>query len=368
MCLRKIHHSDYSATVKVEYPVNSPTSIQSVAVTPGSVTIVTIPNSSSQGWALNTVSNNSIRATADEEFVVYMVNRAPYTSDAALGLPLDALNTEYLVMNYLGTPSHRIGEVAITAPYDNTDVTITPSVALTGHAAGVPFTVTLQSGQGYLIAGQGNTIGTIIEASRPVSVTNGNKCANIPIPGTIGACDHIFEVAQPVQSWGKEILATNLPLRSVGSPYRILASQDGTTISQNGVSIGTKNRGEFIDTGAITGSHIFSADKPIYVGQFMTGQPSGGTGDPAFGNLIPFAQYDSAYTFSTVGGGQFSQNFVTIYAQNGDASTGSVLLDGSSVPAAEFTARVHRTRMELQSRVITALTLTYIQAEHCSSS
>lgn len=29
-----------------------------------------------------------------------MINRAQYTSDAALGLPVDTLNTEYIVMTY----------------------------------------------------------------------------------------------------------------------------------------------------------------------------------------------------------------------------------------------------------------------------
>ncbi len=262
-----------------------------------------------------------------------MVNRASATSDAALGLPVDALNTEYILLNYGSSASHQIGEALVAPPYDNTDVTITPSAALTSHAASVPFTITLQSGEGYLIKGLGSITGTTFEANRPVSVTNGNRCANI---GGQGVCDHVFEVAQPVQTWGKEILAANLPLRAGGTIYRIIASEDGTNVLQNGSSIGTINRGQFIETAKITGSHIFSSAKPIYVGQFMTGQPGGGTGDPAFGNLIPFAQFGSAYTFSAPGGGQFAQNFVTIYAQNGDASAGSVNLDGSPVPAGDF--------------------------------
>jgi hypothetical protein len=39
----------------------------------------------------------------------------------------------------------------------------------------------------------------------------------------------------------------------------------------------------------IAGNHEFSADKPIFVTQYMTGQSSPGAtlGDPAMGNMIP---------------------------------------------------------------------------------
>jgi len=39
--------------------------------------------------------------------------------------------------------------------------------------------------------------GTIIQADKPVALTNGNQCTNVP-PGTL-FCDHVFEVGQPVR-------------------------------------------------------------------------------------------------------------------------------------------------------------------------
>jgi len=61
-----------------------------------------------------------------------------------------------------------------------------------------------------------------------IRMTNGEICVYIP-PDTC-ACDHIFEVAQPVQTWGKEVPVVNLPNRPAGSIYRILASDDNTTV------------------------------------------------------------------------------------------------------------------------------------------
>ena len=333
--------SDVSTNVTVHYPVNAPTFNTTVAVNPGAVTIVTLPNTAAQSWTANSVQNNAVRTFADDEFIVYMINRAPATSDAALGLPIDTMNTEYIVMDY--NPRFLGAQFNVVAGFDNTTVTITPATALVGRAAGVPFNVVLNRGEGYYGQGsstaQANTLtGTIISADRPVGVTNGDGCTQVPTGVT--ACDHIFEVAQPVASWGMSALVANLPNRTNGTIYRILASQDSTTVSQDGGAIGVINRGQFIETGSLTGNHLFSADNPIFVTQFMPGISSPGAtlGDPAMGNMVPSEQYLSDYTFSTVGGNQFQQHFLTVIAENTDVTGGTILLDGVAIPAGSFSA------------------------------
>jgi len=331
---------DLATNVTVEYPVNSPTFSTTVAVTPGTVTIVNLPIAASTGWIPGTVQNNVVHAFANEEFVCYMTNIRPFSSDAALALPLDTYNTNFIVLSYF---SNLVGvdrsEFAVAAPFDNTIVTITPANNLSsGQPAGVPFNITLNSGEGFFAQGTtngaaGDLSGTIIEADRPITMTNGNKCANVP-PNT-SFCDHIFEVGHPVQTWGTCTLVSNLTNLPAGSFYRILVSEDGTTISQDGSAIATINKGQFHEVGPLTGNHEFSGDNPIFVAQFMSGNNSG-FGDPAMGNMIPPEQYLSGYTFSTVGGNQFAQNFVTIIAEDADVTGGTILLDGTAVPVGDF--------------------------------
>lgn len=345
----ELHLSGEVATnVTIEYPVNAPTFSTTVAINPGSVTIVPLPASAAQTWIAGTVQDNAVRAFADQEFIVYMINRSSATSDAALALPVDALNTRYIVASFFSDIlSSDRSEFAVTGAFDGTTVTITPTNALaggeTGFPAGVPFSVTLDRGQAFL--GQGTTsgssgdlTGTLIEADKPVALTNGNVCTNVP-PGT-AFCDHVFEVAQPVQTWGRTALAAPLPNRDNGSVYRVLASEDDTAVQLDGTRIATLQRGQFHDTGLLAGAHLFSGDKPLFVVQYMTGSTSPGAtlGDPAMGNMVPSEQYLRGYTFSTVGGGQFVQNFVTLIAQDSDVSGGTILLDGAPVPAADFTA------------------------------
>ncbi len=305
---------------------------------PGTVEIVSIPASTSTGWTANSIGNNVVRAYSDDEFIAYMVNIKGFTSDAALALPLDTMNTEYIVLDY--NPRFVGSMFVVHAGYDNTEVTITPTTAIVGHPAGVPFTVNLDRGEGYFARSSSTAVantltGTTVSADRPVGLTNGNGCTQVPA-GT-NACDHIFEVAQPVQSWGNEIGVANLPQRAGGTIYRILASEDTTAVMQDGVALVNLNAGEFHETSSITGNHSFTADKPIYVAQFMTGDsaPGANDGDPAMGNMIPFAQYQDAYTFSTVGGSQFATNYVTIIAANADL--GTLLLDGVPIPAVDYT-------------------------------
>ncbi|MFQ5499165.1 MAG: PKD domain-containing protein [Candidatus Zixiibacteriota bacterium] len=335
--------SDVPTDVTIQYPMNAPIFDTTVAVSPGSVTIVALPLAAQKAWIANLVQDNAVHLFAADEFVAYMINLRSATSDAALGLPVDVMNIDYIVATYIGA-SHGSDwpQFTVLAENDGTDVTITPANNLVGHAAGVPFTVTLNRGEAYFARSQtrvgaaSDLTGTIVESTLRVALTNGNQCTNIPPDFT--ACDHVFEVAQPTQTWGKEVFVTNLPHRS-GSIYRILASSDNTTVLQDGSLLGTINRGEFLETSQLSGRHVFSADSAIFVVQFMPGQNAPGsdpTGDPAMGNLAPSEQYMSNYTFSTVGGSQFAEHFLTITAYNGDLAT--IMLDGVPIGASTFVA------------------------------
>ncbi|MCP3915158.1 MAG: hypothetical protein GY711_06355 [bacterium] len=329
--------SDVATNVTVQYPVNGPFALDTtVAVAPGAITIVDLPLSASEGWTANTTSNNAVHCFGGDDFVVYLINVANVSSDAGLGLPIDVFNTEYIVVDYPSLSNFR-NQFVVWAAFDGTLVTITPTNDLVGHPANVSFDVLLNRGEGYLAeatVGAVDLIGTIVSADRPVGMTNG--CVPT-VPVTVTAADQTFEVAQPVQTWGTQVLVANLPDRPTGTIYRIVASQDGTTVTQDGAFLATLNRGQFFETPVLPGNHIFAADLPFFVVQFMTGNSSPGatTGDPSMGNMIPCEQYLSDYTFSTVGGAQFLLHFLTVIADDTDVAT--ITLDGAPIGAGAFT-------------------------------
>ena len=330
--------SDVATTATVLYPSESPTFSATVEVDPSSITVVSLPAASANAWQADTIDNNAVRVTSANDVVAYMINRDFFTSDAAMGIPVDALRDEYLVIGY---PSIVLGaQFVVFATEDDTVVTITPTVDLVGgRLAEMPFSVTLDAGEGYygLTAATGASVtGTEVVADRPVGLTNGSYCANVP--GATDFCDHMFEMAHPVQTWGNAVVAANLPQRPGGSVYRVVASTDDTEITFDGVSVATLDRGEFYETPPIPSDHLIEGSAPIFACQYMTGNSSPGAtdGDPAQGNLIPVSQYRSDYRFSTIGGNQFGTQYLTIVVAAADI--GVATLDGDVISSEEFTA------------------------------
>ncbi|MEM8711049.1 MAG: IgGFc-binding protein [Planctomycetota bacterium] len=331
-----------ATTVTIEYPSDNPTTTLTVPVAPGAIEIVPLPRDAAQAWVPDVVSSNAVRISAPEEITAYMVNRFPLSSDAALALPNDALNRTYVLADYEPTSPLGLSVFNVVALFDSTTVTITPASDLAGgRAAGVPFQVTLDEGEAYhgeavTTGALGTITGTVIESDRVVGVTNGAKATNIPMGQNFA--DQIFEVAQPVQTWGASYLATNLPNRPGGSIYRVLGAEPGTTVLLDGVAQGTVDLGEFLEIGPLAGDAVIESmgGEPMFVVQYMTSRTSPGAslGDPAMGNVVPPAQFKEDYTFSTVGGSQFAEHFLTIVASAADTAT--LELDGMPVGASMF--------------------------------
>jgi cysteine-rich repeat protein len=315
---KEVHLTGEHATeVLIEYPVVNPTFTQRITIDPSTVQVVALPASSD--------ATGAVRLSAQKEFITYMINRGPYTSDAGVALPVDVLGKEYVVA---AVPGYWGGKTAaqgvIVGIYDNTTVQVGAQ------------TITLQRGQDHRVLGN-DKIGTWISADRPVAVTSGTGCANVPT-SNVAACDTVFQMVPPTQAWGTTVPVGPLPDRPGGSLYQVYAAEDGTQVYQDNASLVTLNRGQYRAVGPVAGPHLFTANKPIYVVQYMTGKNSAGatTGDPMMLSVSPAEQFIKQYTFSTVGGGQFAQHYLQIYAP-ADA-VGQLTLDGAVVDPALFEA------------------------------
>ncbi|RLE81472.1 MAG: hypothetical protein DRJ36_01300, partial [Thermoprotei archaeon] len=318
---------------------------QPFTVTANTITTVNIPTSAMvQGSDI--IDNKGIRVTAEDEVTVYFLNpREPvYTNDAYLGLPVDALGNEYIILAYPETLSargfsHTIGpsEFAIVAPYNNTTITITPSITTGSRTAGVPYTITLDKFQTYTLQSDDaleDLTGTVIESDHPIAVFAGGRCTDIP-PG-YGYCDHIVEQMAPTATWGKDFdTFPFMPrLNGLGDFLRILASVDGTVVTINGTVAGTINRGEFLEIN-VTNPLEISTSEPVLVAQYLTGEGyEGRIGDPFECLIPPTEQFLPRYTFITPTG--YAENYVNIIAPT--YSLDDLILDGAPVNTSIFTA------------------------------
>lgn len=258
-------------------------------------------------------SKKGILIQADDEIVVYGVNREVYSDDGYLALPTDVLGTEYYTMSY--SPSYYYCVFAVIGVQDQTHVAIqlpnTPHVNVTykGHmyTKNQWINVTLDRFSTFELHAVPDLSGAHIVSDKPVGVLSGNRKAVVGNTG--GSRDHLVEMLLPVSSWGKNYATVPIPERAVGDIFQFLASEDNTHVNVSGVINGKAFHDHFTISKAGTYakkeydsalySHITS-DKPISVFQFSKTQ-KGGTdlADPAMLIVPPIEQYAADYTFTT---------------------------------------------------------------------
>ncbi|MBV6479758.1 MAG: hypothetical protein HGGPFJEG_02551 [Ignavibacteria bacterium] len=306
------------------------------SVTANTVTTVVVPNSAVV-TSTDIVENKGIHVTSVDEVTVYGLNRKQFTTDAYLGLPVDILGIDYIVLawgNNNVVPGTLFG---IVGTVNGTTVTITPSVTTGIRTAGVPYNIVLNQGETYQLANATNGFandltGTLISSTQPVAVFGGHRCANVPIVFSC-CCDHIVEMLPPITTWGKNFVTELLATRLNGDSWRILASENTTSVTINGGPVINLNKGQFHDVILNTRS-VINSDKPVLVSQYSNSTDYDGvTSDPFMMLIPPYEQFLSGYTITTPASG-FTGNFINVVAPN--AIVGAILLDGLPIPAGSF--------------------------------
>jgi len=298
----------------------------------------------------DTVEPKGVHITTDQEVAVYGENRIDFTTDAFLGLPSDCLGKEYLVLGYGnvwdGFPILNGSEFAIVAIQDETEVTITPSVATGSRAAGVAYQITLNEGDTYQLRNEENGAadlsGTVITSNQRVGVFAGHKCANINGKDAF-FCDHVVEHLLPVKAWGTRYVAGPLVTRSGGDTIRVIAATDKTAVvitDKDGTTNVMLDRGE-VHEQLVQGGAVVSSVKRVLVAQYSNSAIFDGVdkSDPFMTMLQPENSYLNSYTicspltaaYINPPPSGFEINMVNIVTPN--ASVGTILVDGFVMPA-----------------------------------
>lgn len=309
--------------------VSSESFTENFTVTPGSVTTVEVP-ANTMISSNQTVEDKGIHVTAQDEIIVYGINRVPSTTDAYMGLPVDVLGTEYMVISYTKNTSD--SNLTVLGTEDNTSVTISPS-AVSGLSSDI--SITLNQGEIYNLSRTGaneDITGSTLSSDKPIAVFSGSKCINIPQASS--ACDHIVEQMPPLSTWGKKFVTVPLAARLNGDTFRILASEDNTQVSINDTPAATLSRGEYYEIILETSSYI-EADKPVLTAQYSHGiNYDSTTGDPFMMLIPPYEQFMNNYTVTTPAEG-FDPNYVNIVAQS--SAIANITFDDGTVPEGSFT-------------------------------
>lgn len=274
--------------------------------------------------ANHTIENKGIRIQSADSIIVNAASHAIGGGDGITVMPVYALGTSYYATSYHNLNPSRF---LIVATQNATTVTITPTVAtLGGHAAGVPFNITLNQGQTYIVAASGELSGSYITASAPISITGTNHCSQIPTGAYY--CDFLWETLVPTPFWGTNFVMGHFAGRT-NTDYRIriVAGTNSTNININGAFVTTINAGQMYETAVSAGTWV-TTNNPVHVMQCALSQSLGGSpGDPFLATILPTDAYRSNYFFATSSASSMtSGHYITITSPT--ANTANVLLDG----------------------------------------
>lgn len=298
---------------------------QDFTVVPGVVTQLSIPTDIK---LLPGVESKGIHVTSLLPVAVYGLNKLAACTDAYLALPVPSLGVDYRVMCYkagLGSG------VSVVATQNGTVLTVF------NHQTNSTNTVNLDQGQTYYVestaVGQDLT-GSRVQSNFPVSVYGSVKSTMIPTG--CAAADHLCEQMWPVNTWGKDFITVPLAGRNnSGDIFRMLAAEDGTDISVNGILVSSLNAGDFFETNLI-GYNSVTSTKAIHLAQFAKGITCSGniTGDPFMMLINPREQFLTHYTVGTVSG--FAYHWTNLVVPS--YALGTVYEDGTLIPTSAFTA------------------------------
>ncbi len=301
------------------------------------------------------VTRKSFHIQSTQDVAVYALNQAVTTSDAALIFPVPALGKEYYVMSYKadGRPSptdnnYTPSEFCIVATQDSTIVQIYPT-APTIETGLTPRQILLNEGETWLCQSQFNYFnlnydlsGTRIVATAPIAVFGGHQRATVPVEAknTAISRDQLFEQLPPLSVWGQSYIITPLPNPSGATPipgaydlYRVVASEDGTTLRINGTLLSTLNRGQVFEA-PLTAAALLQASKKVLVAILKRTHSDANqrlqNGDPFMMIVPPRAQYLNTYRFTNcqVNSNYFDQ-YLTVITAN--TNTAALRLDGNPI-------------------------------------
>lgn len=227
--------------------------------------------------------------------VVYSHIYAGYRSAASLILPAAVLGKKYYSMN---APQRSINgsksQFVIVAVDTNTTVLVTP---VRDGVKGTPFTIQLPlPGDLYELQDNLDLSGSLIESvspnnetCKPIAVFSGSSAihlitSNQCTPGD--SYDPLFQQLYPVNAWGKSYGFIPFEGYVSGNPYRVIASEDNTKVTVNGIQVATLNAGQYYPAKPLFGqvetqSVFINADKPVSVAQYAQSSSCSGANVPA---------------------------------------------------------------------------------------
>lgn len=261
------------ATITVSQPANPlfPVQILNLAANSAQTLDLTPWIDIVENKPANTTLNFGFKITATSQITAYyeVTPTCNCNPDIFSLKGKNALGTAFLTpfQNYLNNASYARSGFNIVATENNTSITIIPSQNMVGHAAGIPFTITLNAGQTYCAEASSTAAnlhlsGSSVVANKKIAITLHDDTAEGTPYG--GCADLQGDQLIPLSILGMEYIALKGYLNGPDKVY-ILGTANGTSLTIDGVNVGTVNLGQtYVHTLSNPTAYIVASDS-IYV-------------------------------------------------------------------------------------------------------
>ena len=237
-------------------------------------------------------------------------------------------------------------EILLVGNVDNTTISITPTadvdVPIDIHSANSP-TQTVYAGttkvikldclQTFLFAANKDVdlSGTSIVSNQPLTVVSGHAYGEIEYDVHICCGNHVSEQIPPTVTWGKKFILTPYKGRKVSQEFKLIASENSTTIMHNcdaGVStINLAFAGDVVTIKTNDNTYCYlESDNPLLIIQIMPGYRADYiTGGPSISIIFSIQQYKQEIMFIPLDYLPVDQHYINIITTQQD----TMLMDGS---------------------------------------
>ena len=262
------------------------------------VTTITLPRNQCYASKAEQIEKRGLNIKASTPISVYASNFHPYSYDATILFPKEALGKQYIIQTYENLRWRK--EFTIVATENNTTIQIKPHANTTkGSRKNIWKSISLNKGETYLVMSldsHNDLSGSEIVADKPIAVFSGHKCADIPVGNHW--CDHIVEQQTPVNMWGKRFAVTKGALAKSNSII-VTASENNTIIKRNGSKVATINKDDSYEFRLTDNSAFIETSKPAACYLYVEGAEENKIGDPSSVQINPIEQSLSDITFAT---------------------------------------------------------------------
>ena len=220
----------------------------------------------------------------------------------------------YFAVSFESTPNRDdISNVLLIGNHNETFVSITPAQdvslpidaqsnsSLIEVAAGTTHNVTLNSFQTLGFSNVLDLTGTKIVSDKPLTVTTGHQCAQIP--STTGFCEPLYIHLPPTINWGRSFLMGPFGGRTADQYYKLVTSEESTTIhyrcgTDNSVSVQIPTAGSGHVLSFSSDSYCYlNASSPVFLVQMSPGNLADNLGDPALAIVPPTSGHVKTASF-----------------------------------------------------------------------